>query len=292
MNPKLRAYLDLIRVPNLITAAADVLAGYLYVSADTGGWGAAMRLAGASVCLYAGGVTLNDVCDVDRDAIERPERPIPSGMVSRPVAMWLSVGLLVAGGALAWSVAVRSGVLASVLVAAIVLYNAVLKRSAAAPAMMGLCRALNLAMGMSLAVTLWSGRVLVPLALMWLYAASLTHFARGEAGAARRGQLLIGTIGICLAAAGLVTLASNTDGPRLAYWAAVAILAAVLAWRGWTAVSSPTRETVMGSVRFFVLSLILFDACIVWSARGMTWAIVIVVLLIPSLALSRVFRVT
>jgi hypothetical protein len=39
-------------------------------------------LVGATMCLYAGGVVLNDFFDRRLDAIERPERPIPSRRVS------------------------------------------------------------------------------------------------------------------------------------------------------------------------------------------------------------------
>ena len=74
----LGAYLQLIRPPNLFTAAADIVAGFLFVG---GGWGEIDRvilLSLCSMCLYAAGVTLNDVCDVRNDRAERPDRPIPA----------------------------------------------------------------------------------------------------------------------------------------------------------------------------------------------------------------------
>ena len=74
---------------------ADVAMGFLYVqlSTDEQAWEMAWRdaptlilLVAASTLLYAGGVALNDVYDVDIDRQERPERPIPSGRISLAAA--------------------------------------------------------------------------------------------------------------------------------------------------------------------------------------------------------------
>src|SRR5438874_3323976 len=95
----LRAYLELVRVPNLFTAAADVLAGYISVTAgrETFDGQQITWLLISTVCLYGGGVVLNDYFDEDVDRVERPERPIPSGRVSRSGARRLSVGLFLMG---------------------------------------------------------------------------------------------------------------------------------------------------------------------------------------------------
>ena len=63
-----------------------------------------MCLVFASVFLYAGGVILNDVFDYKLDKVERPERPIPSGVVSlRNASLYGSLAMLI-GLALAYSV--------------------------------------------------------------------------------------------------------------------------------------------------------------------------------------------
>ena len=90
MNPRLKAYLQLCRPANLPTAVADILAG-MSISGLFAGLEVFeipivdllpfLMLIMASVFLYAGGVVLNDVFDVEIDKIERPERPIPSGIV-------------------------------------------------------------------------------------------------------------------------------------------------------------------------------------------------------------------
>ena len=73
-SPRARAYLELVRVPNLFTAAGDIFAGYLIVSRGVGiEWPRLLALVAASVCLYAGGVVLNDYFDRDVDGVERPD---------------------------------------------------------------------------------------------------------------------------------------------------------------------------------------------------------------------------
>ena len=81
------AWLRLVRVPNLATAAADPLAGFLIVAGlrELAWPPVACGLAVAAVvAIYAGGMVLNDWCDLELDRRERPERPSPP----RPTASW------------------------------------------------------------------------------------------------------------------------------------------------------------------------------------------------------------
>src|SRR3954463_8694206 len=96
---RVRGYLELLRPANVVTAVADVLAGYAV--AGRGNHRALPWLLAATVCLYAGGGVLNDVFDRTLDAVERPERPIPSGRVTASRAALLGGMLLAAGVALA-----------------------------------------------------------------------------------------------------------------------------------------------------------------------------------------------
>ena len=84
-----RDYLQLVRLPNLFTAVADVAMGFfvaqpLLAERRLGmwEWAALGTLAAASVLLYAAGVVLNDWFDLEIDRQERPERPLPSGRIA------------------------------------------------------------------------------------------------------------------------------------------------------------------------------------------------------------------
>ncbi|MDZ7619161.1 MAG: UbiA family prenyltransferase, partial [Patescibacteria group bacterium] len=94
-----RALMELLRLPNIFTAAADVAMGVLFVTPLVGAVDtvALALLVGASCLLYASGVVLNDVFDVQQDAQHRPERPIPSGRMPLSLARTLGWLLLLAG---------------------------------------------------------------------------------------------------------------------------------------------------------------------------------------------------
>ncbi len=290
MNARLRAYFDLVRLPNVITAAADILAGFLYAGGRLECWRSAVLLGCASACLYGGGVTLNDLCDVGRDAAERPDRPIPSGRVSRRSAWRLAVALMTIGVALAGAHSLRAAGVACLLVVSIVLYDAVLKSTALASPLMGLCRALNLGLGMTGAATTFSKGLLAPLALLFLYVTFLTLFARREAARCNQRHLQATTAGVVLSVLGVMGLVVH-DG-RVGFLAVVSLLAVTLGSTGLRAARSADPMQVQAAVRMFVLSIVLFDACIVWAARGPWPAVAVAALLLPAVGLARMFRVT
>ncbi len=326
MSGKLQAYLDLLRIPNVFTAVADTIAGFLFVGGTAEQWRTLLLLAGASSCLYGGGVVLNDVCDVERNARERPARPIPSGNVSRRAALGLACGLLGAGFVLAATVSGRAAGIGALLVASIVLYDSLLKSTLLAPSLMGLCRALNLALAMSAAGRISSADPiagqgplyeLVPVALIWLYVTSVTHFARREAGISERGRLLAGTIGVCFAVGGLVSLCWTVPQVHVEYLGLVVLLGVAVAYRGFAAAGGvlsreagkhvsnqtclpppsadegmPPATRIQNTVQMFVVSLVLFDTCFVWAARGAVVALAVAVLFLPTVTLGRSFRVT
>jgi 4-hydroxybenzoate polyprenyltransferase len=139
MSP-LRAYAQLIRLPNLATALADPLAGWWLLG---GGWTWPLpALLGASACLYSAGMAFNDCFDYAADCRHRPERPLPRGLITRPAAWVFASGLLLAGLTLAWSASTYTLRVALVLAVVMLLYNGLRKM----PALLGVCRALNLSL--------------------------------------------------------------------------------------------------------------------------------------------------
>ena len=100
-TPGWLAYLQLFRLPNVFTAIADVLMGYLLVHrvlepSDTF---PLLLLVLASSLIYTAGMVLNDVFDYQVDCQERPQRPLPSGRISLGRARLLGLLML---GLLGW----------------------------------------------------------------------------------------------------------------------------------------------------------------------------------------------
>lgn len=294
MIGRVRTFFDLVRLPNLFTAAADILGGFLYAGGTLGDWSAWLPLAFASMFLYAGGVASNDVCDAKRDRVERPRRPIPSGRITRRSAGLISGSLLVVGVALASTAGLRSGAIALALVVAIVLYDWILKKTFVAPPMMGTCRGLNLALGMAPAADLFSAPILLPIGFFALYVASLTLFARGEATVDRshRPRLLIGLLG-CVSGFALL-LAFPIFSIEVVQSSRIAILfgfGAVLIV-GLRAAANPTSQRVQRAVKALILVLVWFDVCLAWTGAGWVAGVAVASLILPTLLMGRLFRMT
>ena len=286
----LRGYLELVRPANVVTAVADVLAGFAVAGSILPGtlpW-----LAGATSCLYAGGVALNDYFDRHLDAVERPERPIPSGRVPAGAAAALGGGLLVAGVSLAAVATTAAALVATGTAGLILLYDARAKRHGVfGPLTMGGCRGLNLLLGVSAAPAVLAR--FWPLGLIPLvYIAAVTLVSRGEVHGGKRraaGLALVSLGGVIAALAGLA--ARSTAGQNAAL-AAVGLLAwRVLPpfWRVW---GDPRPEGIRLAVRTGVLSLVLVDATLAAAFAGPLYGAAVVATGVVAAGLARLFSVT
>jgi len=143
MTAKGRVYLRLGRVSNLPTVWTNVVAG-VFLAGATPRPATLVPLCAAASLFYVGGMFLNDAFDREIDARERPERPIPAGLVSALEVRGVGFGMLVAGIGIVALISPRFGPLASAigLAVAIVVYDAWHKGNPASPALMGLCRVL------------------------------------------------------------------------------------------------------------------------------------------------------
>jgi 4-hydroxybenzoate polyprenyltransferase len=286
----LRAYAELMRPPNVVTAVADVLAGYAV--AGLGNHRALPWLVLASASLYAGGVTLNDFFDRQLDALERPERPIPSGRVPARVAAALGASLLIVGIISASQATREAALLASVIAALILLYDAWGKRQPiAGPVNMGLCRALNLLLGVAAVpaalTTAWTLGV-VPL----VYIGAVTTISRGEVHGGSHRAARVALISLTGAIGALMAITLNPARRSISGL----ILVAALAWRTWPAfwIAFRTREAgaIRKAVRAGVLSLVLVDAAIGAAYAGPAYAAAILATAVVAGALARLFAVT
>jgi 4-hydroxybenzoate polyprenyltransferase len=295
----LRAYLELVRLPNAFTAAADALAGYWLARGFLVGDRRLAWLIVASVCLYCGGIVLNDLRDVEIDRRERPGRPLPSGRVSRAFArrlivILLGIGLL--GATLAGSASIQTAEISSqnrgmfaalALIATIAAYDLQLKSTILGPPAMGLCRALNLAMPLAAMRVEITNAHAAALLGMFLYVTSLTYFGRDEAGVSLRRRLALGGIGILsgLIVLGFVTTWNPSGDPlTLVIWLALAIQTIRCAWRAW---KLPEQPLVQHAMKTFILGIIAFDAVIASAIGGWQAAAIVLALLIPPIAIGR-----
>ncbi|MGO1172826.1 MAG: SCO3242 family prenyltransferase [Actinomycetaceae bacterium] len=167
--------LELVRAPAALTAVGDTLVGAASARGRVGARG--LPLVASSVCFYAAGMALNDYGDAELDAVERPERPIPSGRVPKQTALGIGAGLTAAGIGLAHVAGRASGRVSFALAASVWAYDLAAKSTPAGPAVMAACRGLDVLMGA--AGPTWR-RAALPAALMALHTAAVTAVSRGE----------------------------------------------------------------------------------------------------------------
>lgn len=181
------AWWQLLRAANVFTAISNVLAGYLIAMGHWPPklWGIACLVA-ASALIYLAAMVLNDAFDAETDRIERPDRPVPSGRVSRAaafVAGWslLSAGLLSAVIISGLSANAAPAIIAACLAVMVVLYDGELKSTWAGPWAIGFCRTLNVLLGASGSTEIYAyGAVWAYASLVGAYTVGLTYAARSE----------------------------------------------------------------------------------------------------------------
>ncbi|KZM77438.1 SCO3242 family prenyltransferase [Cellulosimicrobium sp. I38E] len=176
MTGSLHDHLDLVRAPAVLSVVGDTLAGAAAAGHAVTPRRALLPL--ASACLYAGGMALNDYADRDLDAVERPERPIPSGRISEGRALRVAVGLTAAGvGLAAAGGGARALAVAVPLAASVWTYDTVAKEHAVGPVVMAACRGLDVLLGAGVGHL----RAALPAAAgMAVHTAGVTFVSRGE----------------------------------------------------------------------------------------------------------------
>jgi len=88
-------YLELARPLNCAMAAVGVVIGEILAGAHLSVQAVLAPIVAAIVC--AGGNAINDYFDAEVDAVNRPERPIPSGRVSRKAAKRFALACFASG---------------------------------------------------------------------------------------------------------------------------------------------------------------------------------------------------
>jgi UbiA prenyltransferase family len=298
MPPTLIALSQLIRLPNVLTAAADSLAGWLLGGGALGEVGKWALLAIASMVLYAAGMALNDMFDVEIDRQERPGRPIPSGRISRSLAgligfLGLFCGPLVAGLSGSFSSLAVAGVLAAVIVA----YDAGLKRTALGPGVMGACRGLNLLLGLTHTPALGGPVLWLAAAMYGLFVCGITLISRTETETGRSKSLVVGLTVQDLALLGLMAAAlqpgkypNPSDSRPLIPLEGLLVLALVALAVNLAATRSiyqPIPAVIQQTVKTGILALIWIDVGLVAAVRGPLAAVAIAALWVPAFLLGR-----
>lgn len=304
-------WMQLMRIGNVFTAFANILMGYLVVRSDAGilalsahdAWPLAGLLA-ATFCLYSSGMVLNDVFDLEQDKAQRSARPLATGAISLGVATRFGTGLMLTGILFASTAGLNGCLLGCAIAVSVLLYNRVLKKTPLAPLMMGMCRTLNVLLGMSYVDSqqaMFCGfekHHLLIAGGIGIFVAGLTWFARTEARTSNRWLL---SFGVVIMALGFVCLSNfptdlaqsgrlqlNPDSVGLLF----GVLAILILYRAVAAIFDPQPARVQVGVIHCLRSLIFLDACVVAIVSHSSMAVLTIALLLPMLTISKWIRTT
>lgn len=290
----------LMRPANIVTAVSDILAGIaLSGFLENAGFPSFLPiilLVLSTIGLYGGGVMFNDVFDAELDSVERPERPIPSGLINKKTAAVVASLLLLAGIICASlvnkdGVLSPSGLLATTTAFAALVYDKWGKHHRFwGPLNMGLCRGLNLLLGISiLPAALYSYWFLgiVPV----IYIAAITMISRGEVHGGKRRTLYSASVLYAIVLLSILGFSIFKDK----FFNAL-LFVALFGWMIYPslrkAIHEPIGPRIGKAVKAGVISLIVMNASWAAASGHFLFALVILALLPVSLLLSKVFAVT
>lgn len=294
---KIIGLLQLMRPANIITSIADVLAGIaisgFLSQPDFSKHNVSLLilLCMSTIGLYGGGVVFNDVFDCNLDKVERPERPISRGIVTIEEAALLGTVLLLTGIITAIIVGKISGLLAISIAFAALIYNKWSKHNAfLGPLNMGLCRGLNLLLGISIVATAipqWWFIGIIPI----IYIASITMISRGEVHGGSKNILYFAGLLYCIVIACILLLSYTKE---MIWWTIIFLLPFV--WMIFSAllkaIRMPAPQNISKAVKAGILALILMNAAWAVAFGAITFAFIIILLLPLSLWLAKLFAVT
>ncbi|HEY9257414.1 UbiA-like protein EboC [Chitinophaga sp.] len=292
-----------MRPANIVTAIADILAGvaisgyFINVSFATLTLDFTLPvvcLCLATIGLYGGGVVFNDVFDATLDSTERPERPIPSGVISKTQAIILGSYLLLVGILAAFSVGRLTGFpgwLAIGVAASALIYNKWGKHHHfLGPFNMGLCRGLNLLLGISivpeaLQAYWWMG--FIPI----LYIAAVTNISRGEVhgGSVKSLRLTAICYAVVYITMGFLAFLHYRIWTALPFILLFAIMINVPLFK---AMKNPSGPNIGKAVKGGIIALIAMNAAWIAAFATLPFALIVLLFLPVSLILGKLFAVT
>lgn len=300
MSSHLRQYLVLIRIPNVFTALSNILVGYFSLTHSVGiDLSTLFLLMMSSSLLYISGIVFNDYFDVATDMKERPERPLPSGRVSKRGALILAIATLLVANSAALVVGMTSFLISSALSATIIAYDYSAKRGRLGPMTMGLARSLNVFLGASPALFLTNNfpwMTLFAALLMLAYVYAITMLSRREVLDNKKHNLgniirqpfsIIGFVVLSV-----IVFAVYQRSLDIYPFLALFGIVVSLTWRQAKSGNAPQVKSIQNAVRNLVLSIIIMDSILVSGFAGIYFGIATLVLVVPSILLARKHYVT
>jgi 4-hydroxybenzoate polyprenyltransferase len=287
---KALALLQLMRLPNLFTAMADVMAGYLLVAGMQIHVPTLLSLLLTTSAIYAGGCVLNDLCDREIDQRERPQRPIPSGKVLLREAGFLTFFLFAMGLTCAALAGSRPFFMAVILIVLVIAYDWQTKDILILGSLnMGSCRAGNLLLGMSPLLNMETLSYFPLISLGYVFfLTSLSNFETGGRLGWLRWVIVSGLLLLFIS-----LLGNNLFGTlRIDGLLYLLLMAFFIQGPVRLALLQQTPALIGQAIKRLILAIPFLDAVYVAGTHGFLYGIPVVFCLIPAWLLAKKLAVT
>ena len=283
-------YLQLVRAPAVFTTLSNILAAHIIVTGGQIQWTGLLLLLVVSAVLYMSGMVLNDCFDFNEDSRDRPTRPLPSGRIQIKTAWRLGWILIATGLVIASMVGFRQFIIALLLSALIIFYNAYAKKTLFGTLVMGGCRYMNWLLGLSIIPFLPEHFILaLPI---FIYVSSLTLLSTEETTATRRRYVIFSSIGMLICAITILFIQLKAPYLQLLSGSILLLSLLLILFRMLKTYQDFSPLQIQKTIKMLVMGIIPLDALITLSSTYIGGSIVILLLLLPGWMLARSMRVT
>lgn len=292
-NVSIKDYLVLVRLPNLFTLPSNILVGMATVSSlafTLTSFTQFLLLVTISVLLYCVGIVLNDLYDFDIDKKERPNRPLPSGKISRRSAIVLVAVFSTIALILSLQVSFSTLVISSILFSVIFGYDKYLKNTHAGPFTIASARVMNILLGTSVSlrsVDSYSQIVTLTFVLIitFVYVSLIGFISRYEVhGFSDNTKLLLppAIVATVISSIILFTLMGFFKLESLIILSLFSFIMIISFSRIYRRDSGRTQQIV----RNMILSIIVLDSTFLTGIIGIELGLVVLTLMAPLLVLA------
>lgn len=311
----LRQYLILVRLPNVFTAPSNVLTGYLAAVVPAANADALQLflLLLSSILLYIAGIVFNDYFDIDLDKRERPYRPLPSGGITKKVALLIAIISLISANILAFTASMSSLAVCIIMSVMVIGYDYKLKNTFFGPIAMGIIRSLNIVLGASptLFVILIPynhtnanfilARIIFVSLSLFVYVMAISLLSRkevvtgeeleGKHSYTQTRQIIIISFLLVLAVILSISFAVFFGIFKMNLFVSFVLFSAIMVIT-FKQTNYHNSLTIQNAIKHMVISIIVLDSIFITGLTGSYYGLLTLILALPSIFLARKFYVT
>ena len=311
----LRQYLILVRLPNVFTAPSNVLTGYLAAVVPAANADALQLflLLLSSILLYIAGTVFNDYFDIELDKRERPYRPLPSGGITKKVALLIAIISLISANILAFTASMSSLAVCIIMSVMVIGYDYKLKNTFFGPIAMGIIRSLNIILGASptLFVILIPynhtnanfilARIIIVSLSLFVYVMAISLLSRkevvtgeeleGKHSYTQTRQIIIISFLLVLSVILSILFAVFFGIFKMNLFVSLVLFSAIMVIT-FKQTNYHNSLTIQNAIKHMVISIIVLDSIFITGLTGSYYGLLTLILALPSIFLARKFYVT